>query len=51
MKQFFAKLKDALPEKRKTRIVLGVLVEDFFFNWLEKVTIRRWGMSAANERE
>ena len=26
MKQFFAKLKDALPEKRKTRIVLGVLV-------------------------
>lgn len=32
-------------------VVLGILVEDLFFNWLEKVTIRRWGMSAANDKE
>jgi NitT/TauT family transport system permease protein len=28
-----------------TVILIGLLVENVFFNWVEKHTIRRWGMS------
>jgi NitT/TauT family transport system permease protein len=29
-----------------TVILIGLLVENLFFNWLERRTVRRWGMSA-----
>jgi hypothetical protein len=27
-------------------ILIGLLVENLFFKWLERRTVRRWGMSA-----
>jgi len=29
-------------------ILIGLLVENLFFKWLEKKTVLRWGMSAAH---
>jgi NitT/TauT family transport system permease protein len=31
-----------------TVIIIGLLVENLFFKWLERRTVRRWGMSAAH---
>ncbi len=31
-----------------TVILIGLLVENLFFKWLERKTVLRWGMSAAH---
>jgi len=31
-----------------TVILIGLLVENLFFKWLERTTVLRWGMSAAH---
>lgn len=31
-----------------TVILIGLVVENLFFKWLERRTVLRWGMSAAS---